>query len=201
MEKPAPTSYPIHELLRRRWSPHAFAARLVEKDKLCRLLEAARWAPSCFNEQPWNFILATKENPAEFEQMLECLVEGNRGWAKTAPVLMITVAAMSFVKGGKPNRHAFHDVGAAMADFTLQATSEGLFVHQMAGIDADKIRTTYGIPATHEPVAGVALGYPGDIESLPEALKQRTLAPRSRKPMEQFVFSGKWGEVAPVARP
>ena len=131
--------------------------------------------------------------------MLECLVEANRDWAKTAPVLMITVAAMSFAKNGKPNRHAFHDVGAAMADFTLQATSEGLFVHQMAGIDIDKIRTTYGIPATHEPVAGVALGYPGDIDSLPEALKQRTLAPRSRKPMEQFVFSGKWGEVAPLS--
>jgi nitroreductase len=194
MEKPAPTEYPIHDLLRRRWSPHSFDARPVPQETLNRLLEAARWAPSCFNEQPWSFIIATKENPAEFERMLECLVEGNRVWARTAPVLMITVASLSFAHSGKPNRHAFHDVGAAMADLTLQAMSEGIFVHQMAGIDTEKARATYRIPATHEPVAGVALGYPGDVNVLPEGLKQRTLAPRSRKPMEQFVFSGEWGK-------
>lgn len=193
MEKPAPAQFPIHELLRRRWSPHSFDARPVPRETMNGLLEAARWAPSCFNEQPWSFIIATKENPAEFERMLECLVEGNRVWAKTAPVLMITVASLRFAHSGKPNRHALHDVGAAMADLTLQAMSEGIFVHQMAGIDIEKARATYGIPATHEAVAGVALGYPGDVNALPEGVRQRTLAPRSRKPMEQFVFSGAWG--------
>ena len=200
MEKLAPTAVPIHQLLRRRWSPHAFAARMVEADKLRRLLEAARWAPSSYNEQPWSFLVATKEDRPAYDRMLQCLVEGNREWAGTAPVLMISVASLAFSKNGKPNRHAFHDVGAAMADLTLQATSEGLFVHQMAGIEVEKIRTTYGIPATHEPVAGIALGYPGDIDALPDALKQRTLAARVRKPVAEFVFGDRWGEPSAVAK-
>jgi nitroreductase len=200
MEKLAPTNYAIHQLLRRRWSPHAFSSRPVEAEKLQRLMEAARWAPSSYNEQPWSFLVATKDNAADHDRMLQCLVEGNREWAKTAPVLLISVASVSFAKNGKPNRHALHDVGAAVADLTLQATSDGLFVHQMAGIDVDKIRATYAVPATHEPVAGIALGYPGDIDALSDGLKQRTLAPRVRKPMNEFVFSGKWGETAPAAK-
>jgi nitroreductase len=200
MEKPAPTQHPIHELLRRRWSPHAFSPRPIETEKLQSLFEAARWAPSSFGEQPWVFIVATKENPADYAKMFECLVEGNRAWASTAPVLVLSVASLSFAHNGKPNRHALHDVGAAMADLTLQAMSEGIFVHQMAGIDVNKARETYNIPATHEPVAGAAIGYPGDIDALPEALRQRTIAARTRKPMDQFVFSGKWGETAPIAK-
>ena len=198
MEKLAPSAFAIHQLLRRRWSPLAFAGRPVEVEKMQRLLEAARWAPSSYNEQPWSFLIAAKENAAEHDRMLQCLVEGNRVWAKNAPVLMISVASLSFAKNGKPNRHAFHDVGAAMADLTLQATIEGLFVHQMAGIDVDKTRTTYGIPTTHDPVAGIALGYPGDIDALSDSLKQRELAPRSRKAIGEFVFGGKWGEKSSV---
>src|SRR2546421_4939160 len=119
MEKPAPTQYAIVDLLARRLSPHAFDARPVEPEKLQRLFEAARWAASCFNEQPWSYLVATKQNHAEFQTMLECLVEGNRAWASSAPVLAISVASMQFAKNGKPNRHAFHDTGAASAQLTI----------------------------------------------------------------------------------
>jgi nitroreductase len=196
MDKPAPTQYPIHDLLARRWSPHAFDSRPVEPEKLHHLFEAARWAASSFNEQPWNYIIAIKQNPEEFQQMLECLVEGNRPWASTAPVLVISVASTKFARNGTPNCHAFHDTGAASAHLTMQATAEGLFVHQMAGFDAQKARRTYQIPEGYDPVAAMAIGYPGDINTLPEPLKQRTLSPRSRKPIDQFVFEGKWGQRA-----
>ena len=198
MEKRAETQYPIHDLLRRRWSPRAFSDRRVEPDKLRSLWEAARWAPSSYNEQPWSFIVATKEDEAEYARLLSCLVEGNILWAQHAPVLMVSVARLSFEEDGKPNRHAFHDVGQAVANLIVQATALGLVVHQMAGILPDKIRELYGIPGGHEAVAGIALGYPGDPATLPERLRQRELAPRSRKPIQDFVFAGRWGRPSPI---
>ncbi len=119
VQKQAAAQYPLHELIVRRWSPRAFADRIVERATLVRLLEAARWAPSCFNEQPWRYIVATRENPAEFGKLLGCLMEGNQVWAKHAPVLIISVAKLAFAHDGKPNRHAFHDVGAASAFLTF----------------------------------------------------------------------------------
>jgi nitroreductase len=198
MEKPAETQYPIHELLKRRWSPRAFSNRIVEPDTLRSLLEAARWAPSSYNEQPWSFIVATKDDPVEFGRLLSCLVEGNIQWAQHAPVLMVSVARLSFEEDGKPNRHAFHDVGQAAANLTVQATALGLFVHQMAGILPDKVRALYGVPEQYEPVAAIALGYPGDPQSLPERLRNRELAPRERKPLTEFVFTGRWGQPSPI---
>ena len=127
---------------------------------MARLFEAARWAASSFGEQPWAFIMATKEQPAEYQRLLGCLVEFNQSWAKSAPVLMVTVAEMAFARNGQPNRHALHDVGAAMAQLTVQATAEGLVVHQMAGILPDVARQTLAIPAGWEPVAGVAARLP-----------------------------------------
>ena len=198
MEKPAETQYPIHDLLRRRWSPRAFSDRRVEPDVLRSLLEATRWAPSSYNEQPWSFIVATKDDTAEFSRLLSCLVEGNIQWAQHAPVLMVSVARLSFEDDGKPNRHAFHDVGLAVANLIVQATALGLVVHQMAGIFPDKMRELYGIPEGYEAVAGIALGYPGDPQSLPEGLRKRELAPRERKPLTEFVFSGSWGQTSPL---
>jgi len=198
MEKPAETQYPIHDLLRRRWSPRAFSDRRVDPAIMRSLLEAARWAPSSYNEQPWSFIVATKDDPVEFGRLLSCLVEGNIQWAQHAPVLMVSVARLSFEDDGKPNRHAFHDVGLAVANLIVQATALGLVVHQMAGIFPDKIRELYGIPEGYEAVAGIALGYPGDPQSLPEGLRKRELAPRERKPMTEFVFSGRWGQTSPI---
>lgn len=202
MEKPAETAYPIHDLLRRRWSPRAFASQPVEPEKLCSLLEAARWAPSSFNEQPWSYIVATQDNPAEYDRLLSCLAEGNQQWAQSAPVLMLSVAKLYFERNGKDNRHAFHDVGLSSENLVIQATALGLFVHQMAGFDVDKARQLCGIPDglrpagghRYEPVAAFALGYPGDLGSLPDSLREREQAPRTRKPLDAFVFSGSWGQ-------
>jgi nitroreductase len=198
MEKPAETQYSIHELLQRRWSPRAFSGRRVKPDILRSLLEAARWAPSSYNEQPWSFIVATKDDQAEHGRLLSCLVEGNIQWAQHAPVLMVSVAKLRFDENHERNRHAFHDVGLAVANFVVQATALGLAVHQMAGIFPDKIRELYGIPEDYEPVAGIALGYPGDPDTLPERLRQRELAQRARKPIREFVFAGRWGQPSPL---
>lgn len=193
MSKQARTDYPIHDLLTKRWSPLAFADRPVPVDVLRRLLEAARWAPSSYNEQPWAFIVATKDRPDEFQKLLHCLVPGNQTWAQAAPVLMLTVAHLQFSKNNKPNRHAFHDVGLAMGNLCAQATADGLYVHQMAGIEVDKARAEYGIPQDWEAVAGAAIGYHGDPKNLPEQLQAREKAERTRKPLRDCVFAGSWG--------
>ncbi len=198
MEKPAKTKYPVHELLRRRWSPVAFSDRRVDPETIGSLLEAARWAPSSFNEQPWSFIIATKDDPAEYERLLSCLIEFNQQWARKAPVLMLTVASLKFARNQKDNRHAFHDVGLAAANLVVQATSLGLVVHQMAGILPDKAREVFGIPEGYEAVTGIALGYSGDAAKLDEKLRRREQAPRSRKPLVEFVFTGRWGQKSPL---
>lgn len=200
LEKLAEVLYPIHDLIRRRWSPRAFAARPVEPEVLRSLFEAARWAPSSNNAQPWHYLVAQKENQAEFERMLHCLKDTNIVWAKDAAVLMISVAALKFDRSGEPNRHALHDVGQASAQLTLEAVSRGLLVHQMAGILVDKIRETYKIPEGFEPVAGFALGYPGEPDTLPGNLRERELAPRARKPLDSFIFSNQWGETSSLVK-
>jgi len=197
MNKPAETKYPIHELLRQRWSPRAFSDRMVEPENLRSLLEASRWAPSSYNEQPWNFIMATKEDRTEYDRLLSCLTETNILWAQKAPVLMVSVAKLHFTETGQPNRHAFHDVGLASENLAIQATSMGLFVHMMAGFYSDKVRELFKIPEGYEPVAAIALGYPDDPQTLPERLRERELAPRSRKLLQEFVFTGQWGKTPP----
>jgi nitroreductase len=193
MEKPADSQFHIHDLLRRRWSPRAFADQPVEREKIQRLLEAARWAPSCFNEQPWAFILATTEHPEEHQKLLSCLVEGNQIWAKRAPLLLLTVAKRHFDHNGQVNPHAYHDVGLAVGNLVLQATAMNLAVHQMAGILPDTIREGYALPAGYEAVTGIAIGYQGDASTLPDPLRERELAPRFRKALREFVFSETWG--------
>lgn len=193
MDKPAITVHEIHPLLARRWSPVAFADRDVSSEQLASVLEAARWAPSCFNEQPWHYLVARKGDVEEFERMVHCLVEGNRVWASKAPVLMISVAAMRFSRNDTPNRHAYHDVGLASENLVIQATALGLVAHQMGGFDVEKARLVYRIPAGHDPVAALALGWPGDPDELPADLRKRELSPRARKPLRDFVFTGNWG--------
>jgi nitroreductase len=197
MDKPAPSEVPIHELIARRWSPRAFADRPVNAATLRQLFEAARWAASSYNAQPWLYIVATREQPEEFQKMLGCLVEFNQAWAKAAPVLAISIAQLKFQHDGTPNLHAAHDVGAAGALLSLQATALGLAVHQMAGFDAERARKTYGIPADYQPIAAIAIGWPGDPASLPDKLRERETAPRARKPVSEFVFSSSWGQKAP----
>lgn len=193
MEKPAATQFPIHDLLSRRWSPRTFTERPVEPEKVQRLLEAARWAPSCFNEQPWVFILATADQPAEYSKLLSCLVAGNQVWAKRAPLLMISVAKLHFDHNGQPNPHAFHDVGLAVGNLVVQATAMDLVVHQMAGILQETIREFYSLPTGYDPLTGLAIGYQGDLHALPDMLREREQASRSRKALKEFVFSESWG--------
>lgn len=192
MNKPADNQYPIHELLRQRWSPRAFDSRPVEPDKLRSLFEAARWAASSFNEQPWRFIVATRDQRADFDRLLGCLMDMNQAWAKDAPVLAITAAKQFFDHNKKPNRVAIHDLGLAVANLTVQATAMGLVLHQMGGIHLDAARDRLSIPAGFDPVTAIAIGYPGDPSRLPEPLRERELEPRERAPQSAFVFGGGW---------
>ena len=196
MHKPAATEIPLHELIRNRWSPRAFAEKTVPPEVLRSLFEAARWAPSSNNEQPWAYLVATKDDAENFAKMLGVLVEFNAGWAKDAPVLALSVAHTKTQRDGKPNRVALHDVGSATAQLTFEANGRGLQVHQMAGFDAEKARQTFAIPPDWEPVAAMAIGYPGNPESLPQKLRDRELAPRTRKPLGEFVMTGGWGHTA-----
>jgi nitroreductase len=192
------TRVQVHDLIKERLSPLAYSDRPVGADELRSLLEAARWAASSYNEQPWHFIVATKEDPEGFERLLGCLVPANALWARNAPVLMLSVAKLAYDSNGSPNRHAFHDVGQAAANLALQATALGLAVHQMGGFDVARAREEFSIPEGYEPVAAVAVGYPGDPESLPEKLRARAGAPRTRRELSEFVFAGRWGRTSPA---
>lgn len=196
MKRPAPTDFPVHDLILDRWSPRAFADEPVSHEVLRSLFEAARWAPSSYNEQPWAYLVATKDDPENFAKMLGVLVEFNAGWAKQASVLAIVVAELALAKTGQPNRNGQYDTGAATALLSLEATHRGLAVHQMAGFDAEKARQVYSIPKEWEPMAAIAIGHPGDHTSLAPHLQERELAPRTRKPISEFVMSGSWGHTA-----
>jgi nitroreductase len=200
MEKPAPADVPIHELLARRWSPRAFSEQPVDAATLRRLFEAARWAPSSNNEQPWRFVVATKDDGPSYDRLLTCLLEGNRKWAFRAPVLMLSVASLNFEDDAKPNRHAVHDTGLATENLMLEAVALGLFAHPMAGFDIEKARTDFGIPPDCEPVAMIAVGYPGDPSVLPDYLRERESKPRTRRPVSNFVFADQWGRSSPLVR-
>jgi len=201
MEKPAPCEVPVNDLIRRRWSPRAFESRPVEPEKLRSFFEAARWAASTMNSQPWHFIVATKDDADNFSRVLQTFVENNQAWAKNAPVIGLSVAATNFANNGKPNRVALHDMGQADAFLALEAVSLGLQLHQMGGILPDKAREIFGVPQGYEVVAGWALGYPGDPNSLPDNLREREVAARQRKAASEFVYSGRWGEVAALVKP
>jgi len=190
----------IHPLLAQRRSRRAFSAQPVEPAIMRSLLEAARWAPSSMNEQPWSFILAMRQNQLEFQRLLDCLMDFNLRWAQHAPVLLLAVARSNFLASGERNRHALYDVGQAVAALTCQAIASSLSICQMAGFDVQKARSVFSIPADHEPVVVVAIGYQGDPAILLEKTRQKELAPRTRNSLDRFVFEGKWGQPAPVAK-
>lgn len=197
MHNPAKTEHPVHDVIKRRWSPRAFADKPVEPAKLKSLFEAARWAASSYNEQPWRFIVATKDNPAAFDKALGCLVEANRAWAKAAPVLVLTAIGTKFKKNEKPNRVALHDLGAAAAHIALEATNQGLVIHQMAGVDTDKVASEYGLPDGFGAETAIAIGYAGEADSLPEGwMQQAEKAERTRLAFDDFVFAESWGKAS-----
>jgi nitroreductase len=193
VQKQATPDHPIHELIAKRWSPYAFSDRPVSEDDLRSLFEAARWAASSYNEQPWRYLVATKARPEEFERLLSCLVEGNQVWAKAAPVLALGCTSLYFALNGKPNAAAVHDLGIASATLTLEASARGLYVHQMIGILPDKARELYRIPEGVQPLTGLAIGYAADPNTLPEKLRERDLTARRRKPLPEWLFGGEWG--------
>src|SRR5215831_6572542 len=193
LAKQASPDHSIQDLISKRWSPYAFSDRAVSEDDLRSLFEAARWAASSYNEQPWSYIVATRENSEEFERLLSCLVEGNQQWAASAPVLVLGIASLNFSRNGKPNRAAIHDLGQASANLTLEATARGLYVHQMIGILPDKARELYAIPDAYEPMTAIAIGYLGDPGGFPQELQERDANRRPRKPLEEFVFRQRWG--------
>ena len=186
----------VHGLLERRYSPYAFSPRPVEPEKLRQLFEAARSAPSSYNEQPWRFVVARREDAEGFGRLLDTLVERNRQWARNAPVLVLSVAKVDFTHSGQPNRHAWYDVGQAAAYLTLQATELGLYVHQMAGFDPVKARQLLNIPEGYEPAAMMAVGYQDDSGPLAES-RQLDGTRRPRKPLDTLLFEGTWAKPWP----
>ena len=196
MSKPAVTAAPILDVIRERWSPRAFDTRPVEREKLLSVLEAARWAASSTNAQPWRFIVATRDNSAEFAKMLNILRESNQAWAQNAPVLMLAVAKM-YHDNGHLNRHATHDTGMALAHVALQATALDLYVRMIGGFHPEKAVEAYNIPDGFEPITALALGYYGDPQQLPEQRREQELnTHRSRKPLSAMVFSSDWDNPA-----
>ena len=185
------TEHPVLNAIKQRYSAYQFSDKPVEADKLRSLFEAARWASSSFNEQPWRFIVAAKQSPAEYEKALTCLVEANQGWAQAAPVLVLTAVKQDFTYNGKPNRVALHDLGQAAAHMALQAAELGLVVHQMAGIDQPKVVSAYDLPEGFTAETAIAIGYPAEAE-----LNDAENRARQRKPFDEFVFGDGWGKVS-----
>lgn len=192
--KPATTSVKIHDLIQTRWSPRAFDAnKPVSHEDLLALLEAARWSASCFNDQPWRFVICDKNTNADsWQQALSILAERNQLWAKNAPILMLSVAMTNFNHNDKPNRWAMYDTGAACANLSLQATALGLIVHQMGGFDAEKARDVFHLPHDCTPMAMMAVGYQADVEVLDEDFKATELAERSRAALHERFYAGQW---------
>ena len=194
-ENPAPVDPTINELMRHRWSPRVFDKdRRVEREKILTMLEAARWSPSCFNDQPRYFLVFDESNEDALGRARDCLVDGN-AWAREAPVLMLSVARDTFEKNGKPNRWAQHDTGLATENLLLEAVEIGLVAHAMAGYDADRARSEFGIPEGFTSIAMIAVGYPyrGKLEDLDEKRRAKELSPRLRKPIGEIAFAGSWG--------
>jgi nitroreductase len=186
--KRAPAETGVHEPIRNRWSPRAYADKDVSAAELKRLFEAARWAASSSNEQPWRFLVGHRGDET-YKKIFDALVEFNQTWVKTAPVLVLSAAKKTFTQKGAPNAYALYDTGAATATLALQATADGLHVHSMAGFDHEQVRASFGIPADYEIGAVSAIGYLGDPAILPDYMLKMEVAPRQRKPLEEIVFS------------
>ena len=185
----ATTDFPVLDVIRQRWSPRAFAEQPVPEPALQQVFEAAAWAPSAMNEQPWRYIYAHREDAAAFQQLFDCLLPGNQPWARHAPVLVLALTKTDFANG-TPNAAALHDLGLANSHLILEATALGLHGHFMGGFDADKARQTFGLPADLQPVVMLALGYLGQAEQLQEPFLSREQAPRQRRPVASFAFAG-----------
>jgi nitroreductase len=194
--KPAITRVKIHDIIQERWSPRSFDPdRPVSNDDLLALLEAARWAPSCFNDQPWRYVVCVKAtDETGWQNALSTLAEKNKRWAKNAPVLILAIAMENFTHNGKPNRWAMYDTGAASASMCYQATAMGMIVHQMGGFDVDKAVEVFKLPEDCRPMAMMALGYQADVDALDDEFKEAELAARPRMALNERFFCGAMGQ-------
>lgn len=194
-----PAPLPVHEVIAARWSPRGFAAeRPVTREHILSLLEAARWAPSCFGEQPWRYIVCDRAvDTAAWQNAVNCLAPANQVWARHAPVLIVSLAVENF-RNGQSNRWAQHDTGAASENLCLQATALGLAAHQMGGFDVDRTRALFGVPADCTPMAIIAVGCPNAAEHLSAELRARESAPRERRPLTEIAFAGAWGQAVRI---
>ena len=196
-KKIAQTGTPIHDLIAQRWSPRAFdKSGVVTREQLTSLLEAARWAPSCFGDEPWRYLVWDRNHDAAaWEKAFDCLAEANQKWVKNAPVLLCACADSLFGHNATPNRWAQYDTGAASENLVLQAVALGLAAHQMGGFDAQKIRITFSVPEAYMPMAMIAVGYQAEASVLEDPVQEeREIAARTRKPLGERFFEGSWGQ-------
>jgi nitroreductase len=193
-----PVEKKVIDVVAKRYSPRTYSRQLVEKEKLLTILEAARWSASSYNEQPWRFIVASKENPETFAKMLSVANEWNQKWATLAPVLILTIAKKTFSHNGSENKHARHDIGQTVATLALEAAQHDLYIHQMAGIHADKARELFNVPEDFDVVSLFTLGYLGDIKDLDEEFhkSEQRKRKRERKPLTEIVFENEFGNTA-----
>lgn len=192
--KHGPADSGVEDLILKRWSPRSYSDKPVSSADLTKMFTAAAWAASSYNEQPWRFLIGRKGD-ATYAKILDSLIEFNQGWAKSAPVLILSAGKKTFTQNGHPNAYAIHDTGAASANLALEATALGLHVHGMAGLDKDKARASFGIPEDFEVGAAWALGYLGDPAGLPDQMREMEVAPRTRKPLSDFLFA-EWDQAA-----
>ncbi|MDB2705211.1 nitroreductase family protein [Pseudomonadota bacterium] len=194
IEKPAITDSKIDKVIAERWSGRAYdPSTPVSNDTITSLCEAARWAPSCYGDQPWRFIVWNKfEDETSWQQAIDCLSPGNQGWAKNAPILILAASVNSFTHNDSENRWAPYDTGAASISLCLQATSLGLMSHQMGGFDSDKIKLITKAPKDTHCWAMIAIGHPAALDSLSEEQLERELKARERRPLSEQFFTNQW---------
>ncbi len=190
----------VNALAAVRWSPRAFTGEAVPPEVLRRIFEAGRWTASSYNEQPWSWVVAPRDDAEGFARLLSTLLPMNQEWAKNAAVLAISLARTGFERNGRPNRHAYHDVGQAASSMALEAVANGFAIHQMAGFDMDRVRQLCLLPPTFEAVAAIAIGRPGPASSLPDGLRERETAPRQRRALRDVVFGATFGQTAGFVR-
>jgi nitroreductase len=198
MKKPAITQAPIHELIAARWSGRAYdGIRPVNQNLTLALLEAARWAPSCYGDQPWRFVVWNRgEDATAWQAAFDCLAPGNRSWVKDASLLVLVAADTLFNHNGQPNRWAQYDTGAAAENLCLQAEALGLMAHQMGGFDPDRARAVAGVPKQFTLMAMISVGYPADPVTFSPEVSERETAPRTRRALGEMFFAGSWGRPA-----
>ncbi|SHJ15481.1 Nitroreductase [Hymenobacter daecheongensis DSM 21074] len=185
--KTAPTTYPVHDLIRSRWSPRSFAPTPVAPEAVSQLFEAASWAASAMNEQPWRYLYAHRTDTEAFQKLVDCLMPGNQPWARNAAVLVLALAKTHY-DNGTPNGAALHDLGLANGNLILEATALGLHGHFIGGFDRAKAQAAFDLPASLQPVVMIALGYQGEAEQLEEPFLSREKAARQRKPVAEIAF-------------